>query len=81
METAHKKASEKKEYFDAPEVLDKKCKELAELIKNSKKGYFFTGAGISTACGIPDFRSGVNTVLETGPGLWEKKAVIAKGSY
>ena len=34
----------------------------------------FTGAGISTACGIPDYRSGYNTVLETGPGCWETAA-------
>jgi mono-ADP-ribosyltransferase sirtuin 6 len=34
----------------------------------------FTGAGISTACGIADFRSGFNTVLATGPGGWETAA-------
>ncbi len=33
-----------------------------------------TGAGISTACGIPDYRSGMGTVLATGPGAWELKA-------
>ena len=32
----------------------------------------FTGAGISTAAGIGDFRSGANTVLATGAGKWEK---------
>ena len=26
------------------------------------------------SCGIPDFRSGMNTVLETGPGVWELRA-------
>ena len=45
-----------------------------------KSKYFiaFTGAGISTSCGIPDYRSGVNTVLPTGPGAWEKKAQKVK---
>ncbi|KAJ7374686.1 hypothetical protein OS493_005028 [Desmophyllum pertusum] len=29
---------------------------------------------ISTSTGIADFRSGMNTVLPTGPGVWERKA-------
>lgn len=35
----------------------KNIKEAAELIKNSKKVFALTGAGISTESGIPDFRS------------------------
>lgn len=73
--TAHKNDEDKKEFFDSPEVLDKKISQLAELILNSKHFIAFTGAGISTSCGIPDFRSGANTVLPTGPGAWEKKAL------
>ena len=47
---------------------------LAEMIVCAKSVVFFTGAGISTACGIPDYRSGFNTVLPTGPGCWETAA-------
>ena len=73
-DTAISSEEEKKEYFDEPAVLDEKVSLLAEMILNSATFVAFTGAGISTACGIPDYRSGYNTVLETGPGCWETAA-------
>ena len=76
--TALKTEEEKKEYFDSPEELERKVEKLAELVRNSKHMVAFTGAGISTACGIPDYRSGANTCLPTGPGGWEKLANIQK---
>lgn len=77
-DTAIKTEEEKKEYFDTPEELDRKCDLLAQWIRASEHFVAFTGAGISTAAGIPDFRSGYDTVLETGPGAWEKAALKAK---
>lgn len=74
MDTALKSEEEKKEYFDSETLLADKITVLADLIKNSKHFVVFTGAGISTAAGIPDFRSGHNTVLKTGAGLWERHA-------
>ena len=74
METAHKTDEEKKEYFDPEDILETKIEKLAQLIRNSKHFIAFTGAGISTSAGIPDFRSGINTILPTGPGAWEKLA-------
>ena len=78
MDTAIKSEEEKKEYFDSPEELDNKVTMLAEMIINSQHFVAFTGAGISTAAGVPDYRSGYNTVLETGPGCWETAANKAK---
>lgn len=65
---------EKKEYFDEEDLLSEKIQVLAQWIRESRYCIVFTGAGISTSTGIPDFRSGVNTVLTTGPGVWERKA-------
>ena len=73
--TAIHKEEEKTEYFDSPEVLDQKCAKLAQLIKDSKHFVGYTGAGISTGCGIADYRSGYNTCMPTGPGGWEKAAL------
>ena len=78
MDTAIKSEEEKKEYFDSPEELDNKVTMLAEMIITSQHFVAFTGAGISTSAGVPDYRSGYNTVLETGPGCWETAANKAK---
>jgi NAD-dependent deacetylase len=43
-------------------------KRLAELIESASVVLPFTGAGISTECGIPDFRS--------PGGVWTKNAPI-----
>lgn len=72
--TAHKTEEEKKEYFDEPDILEMKVGMLVEMVLTSSHFVAFTGAGISTASGIPDYRSGFNTVLETGPGGWETAA-------
>ena len=74
VDTAHKTEDEKIEYFDSDAVLDRKIQLLADKIKSSRHFVAFTGAGVSTSTGIADYRSGMNTVLPTGPGCWEKKA-------
>jgi NAD-dependent deacetylase len=46
------------------ESLDRQIDQVAELVAKSEKIIFFTGAGVSTESGIPDFR---------GPdGIWNK---------
>jgi len=72
--SAIKTEEEKKEFFDTPEDLETKTATLAQWIKESENLTVFTGAGISTSTGIPDYRSGYGTVLPTGPGCWEKAA-------
>jgi len=51
---------------------------LAAMVKEATYFTAFTGAGISTASGIPDFRSGADTALKTGAGCWEEAANIEK---
>ena len=42
--------------FDGPEAVKEKAERLAQLIKESQYFVVHSGAGISTAAGIPDFR-------------------------
>ena len=45
--------------------LDKRIQDLAQLLYQSQYPVFFTGAGISTESGLPDFR---------GPdGIWTRR--------
>lgn len=64
--SAHKDKKAMEEIVDSPQEVDAKAKQLADLILKSRHFIAFTGAGISTACGIPDFR---------GPtGVWTLRA-------
>lgn len=62
----------KQELVEDPVAVRKKAEELARLIEGSKHFVCFTGAGISTAVGIPDYRSAEGTVIQTGPGAYER---------
>ncbi|XP_052207156.1 NAD-dependent protein deacetylase SRT1 [Diospyros lotus] len=61
------------EIFDPPHILGEKITKLAMMIRKSKHLVVFTGAGISTSCGIPDFRGpkGIWTLQREGRALPE----------
>eukprot|EP01105_Mastigella_eilhardi_P007200 TRINITY_DN1869_c0_g1_i3.p1 TRINITY_DN1869_c0_g1~~TRINITY_DN1869_c0_g1_i3.p1 ORF type:complete len:573 (+),score=89.80 TRINITY_DN1869_c0_g1_i3:50-1768(+) len=54
--TAHADVETMQERYDPPDVLSCKIDQLVALIRRSKHFVAFTGAGISTSAGIPDFR-------------------------
>lgn len=68
---ADKTHEEYREYIDAPESLSTKIDILADLVRQHHGNVvFYTGAGISTGAGIPDFRSGLGSVTGMPPGKW-----------
>ncbi|GIW94473.1 MAG: NAD-dependent protein deacetylase [Pirellulaceae bacterium] len=50
------------------EVLEEKCRQVAQWLLAARHAVAFTGAGISTESGIPDFRS--------ADGIWSRYRVI-----
>src|SRR5271167_4159996 len=55
------------------EALDSDLAELARLLRKAHRGVVFTGAGISTESGIPDFRS--------PGGIWTKMMPVQFQDY
>eukprot|EP01123_Difflugia_compressa_P015359 TRINITY_DN856_c0_g1_i1.p1 TRINITY_DN856_c0_g1~~TRINITY_DN856_c0_g1_i1.p1 ORF type:complete len:509 (-),score=59.32 TRINITY_DN856_c0_g1_i1:74-1600(-) len=68
------------EYFDSEDILQKSAQNLAQLLRESHHAVIFTGAGISTLCGIPDFRGpkGVWTLAAAGETRKEQVTVATK---
>ncbi len=54
-------------------MLNEHIEELAALVKRSRRAVAFTGAGLSTECGIPDFRS--------PGGFWTRHKPIAFSAF
>eukprot|EP00877_Chromochloris_zofingiensis_P004606 jgi/Chrzof1/14146/Cz08g26220.t1 len=59
------------EIHDHAQTVQMRVHQLAEMVKQASKVIAFTGAGISTSCGIPDFRGpqGVWTLQKAGKEL------------
>mmetsp|Transcript_36971 Transcript_36971/g.116303 ORF Transcript_36971/g.116303 Transcript_36971/m.116303 type:complete len:300 (+) Transcript_36971:72-971(+) len=60
-----------KELFDTTDDFASKMDSLEGMVREARKVVVFTGAGISTACGIPDFRGpkGIWTLQKSGKPL------------
>lgn len=64
--SAHKDQAMMEEHYDPDDILAQKVDKLAMMVRGSRYFVAFTGAGISTSAGIPDFR---------GPdGKWTREA-------
>jgi len=73
----------KQEIEDSPTVLAKKCDRMAKAIQKAKYLIVYTGAGISTAANIPDYRgpNGVWTCMDEGREIQQCDLAQAEPTY
>lgn len=71
------------EVEDSPRVLRDKCRRLARALRNAKHLVVYTGAGISTAADIPDYRGphGVWTRLQRGETVGRVEVSSARPTF
>ena len=60
--------------------MDDKIAELKKIIERSRRIVFFGGAGVSTASGIPDFRSETGLYSKDYHGL-QAEEILSAGFY
>jgi NAD-dependent SIR2 family protein deacetylase len=71
----HANPEDVQEFFDKPEELDAKVRQLAALMRNAKGEWkytvVYTGAGVSTSAQIPDYRgpAGAWTLADQGKSV------------
>ena len=71
------------ETFDSDADFNTKIEKLADLIQNSKHCIVYTGAGISTAANIPDYRGadGVWTSIQNGEEVKKCNLTTAEPTF